>query len=273
MDKLKYITAACAIAFSSFVMSAQLDATLGVLKSAVQGLEYSVEAGVNIGGASPVPVPAEIRSIEAFNPGLNLSIGCRIDKFFGEKKKWGFTTGIRFENKSMHTKAIVKNYNMAINQTNQVVRPDGTIENIQVPYAGRWTGGVKTDYSQSFLTIPLTAAFKVSNRVRLNFGPYISAALSRDFSGYAYDGYLRQDDPTGTKVIFEGDTHGDYDFSKSLRWFDWGMEVGCSWRAFKHLTVQGHLSWGLNDIFRPSFDTITFNMYPIYLNVGFGYAF
>jgi len=30
---------------------------------------------------------------------------------------------------------------------------------------------------------------------------------------------------------------------------------------------------GLNDIFKKDFDTIAFAMYPIYLNVGFGYAF
>ena len=33
------------------------------------------------------------------------------------------------------------------------------------------------------------------------------------------------------------------------------------------------LTWGLNDIFKKDFDTISFAMYPIYLNVGFGYAF
>ena len=45
------------------------------------------------------------------------------------------------------------------------------------------------------------------------------------------------------------------------------------WRAFKHLNVYADLTWGLNDIFQKDFDTITFAMYPIYLNVGFGYAF
>lgn len=29
----------------------------------------------------------------------------------------------------------------------------------------------------------------------------------------------------------------------------------------------------LNDIFKNDFNTITFAMYPIYLNIGFGYAF
>ena len=49
--------------------------------------------------------------------------------------------------------------------------------------------------------------------------------------------------------------------------------LGGEWRAFKHLNVYADLTWGLNDIFKKDFDTISFAMYPIYLNVGFGYAF
>ena len=51
------------------------------------------------------------------------------------------------------------------------------------------------------------------------------------------------------------------------------VQAGAEWKAFKHLNVYADLVWGLNDIFKKEFKTITFNMYPIYLNVGFGYAF
>ena len=64
-----------------------------------------------------------------------------------------------------------------------------------------------------------------------------------------------------------------YDFSDDLRHFQWGLQVGAGWRAFKHLNVYADLTWGLNDIFKSDFNTITFAMYPIYLNIGFGYAF
>ena len=37
--------------------------------------------------------------------------------------------------------------------------------------------------------------------------------------------------------------------------------------------VNADLTWGLNDVFQKDFQTITFAMYPIYLNAGFGYAF
>ena len=51
------------------------------------------------------------------------------------------------------------------------------------------------------------------------------------------------------------------------------MQLGGEWKAFKHLNVYADLTWGLNDILKNDFDTISFAMYPIYLNVVFGYAF
>ena len=39
------------------------------------------------------------------------------------------------------------------------------------------------------------------------------------------------------------------------------------------LSIDADITWGINDIFKKSFKTITFNMYPIYLNIGFGYRF
>ena len=54
---------------------------------------------------------------------------------------------------------------------------------------------------------------------------------------------------------------------------DNGLQVGGEWKAYKHLNVHADLTWGLNDIFKKDFKTISFAMYPIYLNVGFGYAF
>ena len=102
---------------------------------------------------------------------------------------------------------------------------------------------------------------------------YEETMLSREFSGHVYEGYLREGDPVGPKVEFTDDKIATYDFSDDLRHFQWGMQVGAGWRAFKHLNIYADLTWGLNDIFKNDFQTITFAMYPIYLNVGFGYAF
>ena len=64
-----------------------------------------------------------------------------------------------------------------------------------------------------------------------------------------------------------------YDFSNQLRNFQWGVQLGADWEAFKHLKLYADLSWGLNDAFKKDFNTITFSMYPIYLNAGIAYLF
>ena len=145
----------------------------------------------------------------------------------------------------METKATVKNYSM------EIIGSGG--EKLK----GNWTGGVQTKVENTYISA----------------GPFVSFATNRNFSGYVYDGYLREINPTGTKVEFSGDNRASYDFSDNLRKFQWGAQIGTEWKAFKHLIVYADLTWGLNDIFQKDFDTITFGMYPIYLNVGFGYAF
>lgn len=222
--------------------------------------EYEVEAGLNIGGASPIPLPAEIRKIDGFDPGLNLMLGAKAVKWFSPASKWGIGVAIRFETKGMTTNATVKNYGMEIIDDGARV-------------AGRWTGKVHTHYKSSQFTLPVTAEFRLNNRWSFNAGPYIAVAMENTFDGYVHDGYLREGDPTGEKAVFEGDSRAVYDFSDDLRTFQWGLTAGASWVAYKHLSVNANLSWGCEGIFKSSFKTITFSMYPIYLNIGFGYKF
>lgn len=240
---------------------AQEDRSGGIIRSLLLGLEYEVRAGISIGGTSPLPLPQEIRKIEGYSPTFCFSIEGDVIKWFGEKQRWGFLFGLRLETKGMQTKAQTKNYSMEI-------FGDGG-ERIK----GNWTGMVKTKYRSTFLSIPLVATYKVNNRLRLGAGPYVSFKTSGDFSGHVYDGYLRENNPTGNKVQFEGDRIALYDFSDNLRTVQYGVQAGVNWKAFRHLTVSGDLMWGLNNIFKKDFETISFNMYPIYLNIGFGYAF
>lgn len=246
---------------SSVSALAQSDRNRGIIWSSLRGLEYEVKAGINIGGASPIPLPSEIRKIDSYRPDLALSLGAEVSKWFGVNEQYGFIFGLTIESKSMRTDAQVKNYGMKI------------IGNGGEEVEGQWTGSVVTKFRTSNLTLPLLFGYKISKRVNLKAGPYFSYVLERDFSGHVYNGYLREGDPTGPKVVYEGDNKATYDFSKDLRKFQWGLRVGTEWRAFKHLNVFADLNWGLNDIFKKDFDTVTFAMYPIYLNVGFGYAF
>ncbi len=242
-------------------IKAQEDRNHGIIWSSLQGLEYEIKAGFNIGGTTPLPLPEEIRALTGYKPTVCISIEGNIIKWLDEQKKWGVILGLRLENKGMEAKARTKNYSM------EIIGDGG--ERLK----GNWTGRVKTKVRNSYFSIPLLVAYKLSPRVRLSAGPYISFLTSGDFSGYVYDGYLRKDNPIGDKVKFEGDRIASYDFSDDLRNLQWGVQAGVNWKAFKHLTVSGDLVWGLNDIFKKNFNTITFAMYPVYLNIGFGYAF
>ena len=244
----KYILAGLATLFFGISqISAQSSEHKGLLWSSLHGLDYEFKAGVNIGGTSPLPLPKEIRSIESYSPGLAITLEGNITKWLDAPKKWGIS--------------LVKNYGMEIfNETG------GKVE-------GLWTGGVKTKVKMSFLTVPILANYKISDRWKLVAGPYLSYMMEGDFSGHVYEGHLRSPDATGDRVNFTGDNIATYDFSNDLRKFQWGLQVGGEWKAYKHLNVHADLTWGLNDIFKKEFKTISFAMYPIYLNVGFGYAF
>lgn len=255
MKKRITIILLCCLTISNLVI-AQEERSNSILKSLTMGLEYRLKAGFNIGGTSPIPLPVEIRQINSFNPTTAFSIEGDVVKTFNSK--WGISAGIRLESKGMKTDATVKNYHMKM-----IASDGGEME-------GQWTGGVTTTVKQSLLTIPVLAVYQVSKRWELELGPWFSYVTSGEFFGDAYDGYLRDGDPTGEKVNVKSAT---YNFSDDLRHFQCGMQLGAQWRAFSHLNVTANLTWGVAPIFEKDFDTITFNMFPIYANFGFGYVF
>lgn len=233
----------------------------GLIWLASHGLDYEVKAGINIGGTSPLPLPKEIRSLDNYSPGLAIILEGNATKWIDIKQKWGVSLGIKLDSKEMETKASVKNYGMEI-----FSETGGKIK-------GLWTGGVKTKVKMSYLTIPVLANYRISSRWKVMAGPYFSYMMNGEFSGNVYEGHLRTPDASGSRVNFEGENMAAYDFSDNLRHFQWGLQVGGEWKAYKHLNVHADLTWGLNDIFEKDFTTVSFAMYPIYLNLGFGYEF
>ena len=68
-------------------------------------------------------------------------------------------------------------------------------------------------------------------------------------------------------------TMATYDFSHNLRRFQWGLQVGGEFKAYKHLSVTANVQWGLNGIFPSDFQSVTFDLFPIYGTIGFNYLF
>ena len=85
----RYIIGIFAVALGSIAATAQVDRSAGIIRSMLHGVEYEVYAGANIGGASPLPLPAEIREINSYNPQLNFHIGANVTKWLDVQKKWG----------------------------------------------------------------------------------------------------------------------------------------------------------------------------------------
>ncbi|MBD3906171.1 PorT family protein [Chryseobacterium sp. Ch-15] len=243
---------------SSLIFAQDLDSE----KKETGVIAYQLRAGINFGGFTPIPIPAEIRELSSFNPMLNISLEGSITYLFKQTpSSWGIRTGIKLENKGMKANSIVKNYRM------EIIGGEG--ERV----AGNWTGGVSTHIANSYITIPTLAIFKVNDRWSFSGGAFWSFLMDKNFSGYVFDGYLREGDPTGVKVIFEDGKTASYDFSNDLRQFSYGLQFGSTWQFSKHINVFGDLSFGLNNMFKSDFKTITFTMRPVYLNFGAGYSF
>ena len=247
--------------FSCFAISAQQEQSESLIRSTLLGWEIELKAGFKVGGTSPIPIPEEIREIQGYSPTLSIPFEVNISKLFNTSRKWGITTGLKLENKNMLTRARVKSYSM------EIIGDGGE------KVSGHWTGNVRTKIHNTYITVPILAVYCLDKRWKLRSGAFLSVLTEGDFSGHVYEGYMREIDPTGPKFEFTDDQIATYDFSKDLRRFAYGVQVGASWRAFKRLNVYGDFSWGLNDIFKSDFNTISFAMYPIYADFGFGYVF
>ena len=141
--------------------------------------------------------------------------------------------------------------------------------------SGLFTGHVQQDVTQWMLTIPVKATYAVSRTVSLKAGPYLSVLLSKNFSGIASDGYLRQGDPTGPRIDM-GDVEGEwatYDFSEDMRRLQLGIAAGVDWQVYRNFGLSADLNWGLTGIFPGSFETVEQTLYPIYGTIGVFYRF
>ena len=260
---MKKIITLCAASFLALNAAADGENLLrdrddNLLRAALKGWHVRLSAGFNIGGTTPLPLPREIRKIDQYSPTFAIAIEGDAHKRF-DNSRWGIMVGVRLETKAMNTDATVKNYHM------EAVNADGS-GRIQ----GAWTGHVKTKVNNNYLTFPILATYTISERWSVAAGPYLAYMFNGSFTGEAYDGYIRDQNPTGEKAEVSRAT---YDFSNDLRHFHWGVQAGGEFKAYKHLTVFANLQWGLNGIFPSDFGSVTFSLYPVYATLGFAYLF
>ena len=152
----------------SHVAYAQNERNKALIYSYLHGWEYSIKAGLSIGGTSPLPLPKEIRSIDSYAPNIAIAIEGNTTKWFGKDKKWGMTAGIRLENKTMTTEATVKNYGMKIINTNggelHTVIPDTSSDFVFRNVISRLSCG-RGMVSPDIMPLPESDMFRVGSAV------------------------------------------------------------------------------------------------------------
>ncbi len=237
--------------------AAALDLIHGATSIVTNATDINVRLGYAIGGTMPMGMPASIRGLNSYTLQFNPSLG--IDVTHHLKGDWYIMAGLQLENKGMEEDAQVKNYHMEITRGGQTL-------------AGMFTGDVTTKVTEWMLTIPVQMAFKYKN-CYFKVGPYLSYVGNKDFSGWAHNGYLRVDDPTGAKVEMgeAKDERGDYDFTSNMRRLQVGIDAGVDWHFSNRFGAFADLTWGLNRIQKSDFKTIEQNMYPVFAKFGLTY--
>lgn len=232
-----------------------LMSVMGVRAGVIDSVDVRLRIGYNFGGTSPLSLPASIRSIDAFRPTFSPCIGAEMT-IPVVRGQWSVVGGIRLENKGMDAEVTVRGYRMAMVKGNSQI-------------SGLFWGHVSQEVSQWMLTVPVSFQLSISD-FRFRLGPYVSLLVSKEFSGIASDGYLRQGDPTGPKIEI-GNKEGEwatYDFSDDMRSLQWGVGIGVDWQMSSRLGLSADLHWGLSCIFQSDFKTVEQTLYPIYGSVG-----
>ena len=221
-------------------------------------MKWGVRLGYNIGGTAPLSMPAQVRKLNSFTPTASINTG--VDGRMPLKDRWGLTTGLHFENKGLKAGITAKGYHMAL------VMDESELE-------GDFTGRVDINVKQWMFTLPVMATYTLSPKVMLKAGPYVSLLTNGGFDGDAYNGYLRQDNPTGPKVEMAGKDgkHGVFEFDDDMRKVQLGIGGGADWAVGGRLGLCFELSWGLLPVFKSDFKTIKETLYPIYGTIGFTY--
>jgi hypothetical protein len=216
--------------------------------------EFKINAGYNIGGTSPIPLPAEIRKIEKYTPvEFPPHVALEASRWFNER--WGLTAQLTLDLKGFTVKDSV------LNLWTEMEMKEGY-------YAGTFTGHNETNIKNTYLTIPVMASYRLSDVWLLQAGIYAAWMYAADFKGTASNGYIRDGGPTGEKTLVDV---ARFDFSEKQRSLDCGLLAAAEWKFTRNFALRGQLAWGLIPVFPSSFTGMPFKMYNIYGTLGVSY--
>lgn len=223
-------------------------------------MDYEIRAFFSIGGSSPLGMPAEIRKINKYSPKFQLGLEANATKWFPDEK-WGIRVGAGIAQRGMDTKAQVKNY------LTEIIEDDAKVR-------GYFTGEVETKIQNTYINIPVSAVYNLSENWNLYGGLYASILVSKQFNGTVSSGHFRQGTPVGPKLTFEEGSGAPYDFSNNQRNVLWGAHFGAEWQLKnKHFKLFPQINYSFSNVFQKDFEAIAFSMHNIYLDLGFGYQF
>jgi hypothetical protein len=216
--------------------------------------EFKINGGYNLGGTSPLSFPVEIRKIEKFSPSwIAPHFALEATRWLNEK--WGIAAQIALDHKGFTVSDRVKNLHTEIEMKDE-------------PFTGNFTGKNTTEIRNSYLSFPVLATYRISDKWTTQSGVYIAYIYNPHFSGNVSDGYIREGSPIGVKTVVD---YASFDFSKEQNVFDYGILLAGERILYSHFALRGQLSWGLNSLFPSDFTGITFKMYNIYGSIGLSY--
>jgi hypothetical protein len=243
------------IKYGVWAMIAALALPLSRLQAqkAFPAWEYKINGGINIGGTSPLPLPAEIRTI-SYSPRIPLP-HVALEAIYRLNGRWGISAQITLDYKGFKVDDQVKNLYTEIEMSDEM-------------YSGSFTGKNTTRLHNCFITLPVAATCRLGERWEVQGGMYIAWLYSAHFKGTASDGYIRQGSPVGEKTMVD---RASFDFSDRQRPFDFGPLVAGEWSFSRRFAARGQIAWGLNPAFPSDFTGIPYKMYHIYGTLGLSY--
>ncbi|MDR1557104.1 MAG: PorT family protein [Tannerellaceae bacterium] len=240
------------------VLAGFLSATLALAQpESGRQWEYKMFAGYNLGGSTPLPLPAEIRKIHSWSPGIAGTLAFHATRWL--TTEWGITSGLAIDVKGMIVDTDVKYLNTSL----IVGEGDHT-----GTFTGMFTGRNTTKLRNGYLVFPLLASYHPFSLWTFHLGGYFALQRDARFEGNASGGYIRNGGPAGDRINIEMST---FDFSDYVRKTDAGLMALADWFFTNKLAVTGQLSWGLLPLFPSDFNGIPYKMYNIYFMGGIAY--